>query len=84
MLIHSKILHSKNRGALYVGAFLRRMGSESSSETEDTKHSDPAGHLYEIGTFAQVSAIIPNELSDTTHLMLLGHKRIRRLTIVNL
>ena len=79
------------RGALYVGAFLRRPGTPETvvsaplEETEKDALPDPAAHLYEIGTFAQVHAIIPGaELSDTSHLMLLGHKRIRRLTTVKL
>ena len=72
---------------MYVGAFLRRQ-SESSipltlDEIEKDGASDAAAHLYEVGTFAQVHAIIPGaELSETTHLMLLGHKRIRRLSTV--
>ena len=72
---------------MYVGAFLRRQ-SESSipltlDDIEKDAASDPAAHLYEVGTFAQVHAIIPAaELSETTHLMLLGHKRIRRLSTV--
>ena len=85
-------MHS-SRGSLYVGAFLRRSSDIDVSETTtpvlgDTikdDSPDPAAHLYEVGTFAQVHTVIPGgELSDMTHLMLLGHKRIRRLNIVGL
>ncbi|CAD7702149.1 unnamed protein product [Ostreobium quekettii] len=44
---------------------------------------DAASHLFEVGTFAQVHMILPNEGADPAQLLLLGHKRIRRMSVVN-
>eukprot|EP00210_Caulerpa_lentillifera_P005814 g5560.t1 len=87
-LIEELTEQQKAGGALYVGAFLRRPGTGEElltiSEFEKDVTIDPADHLYDIGTFAQVHVIIPGgDVSGITHLMLLGHKRIRRMTTVS-
>jgi len=43
---------------------------------------DPLGHLYEVGTFAQVHTILTGEASDSGQILLLGHRRIRRTEMV--
>ena len=39
---------------------------------------DAAAHLYEVGTFAQVHTVVPGDAADSAHLLLLGHRRLRR------
>jgi hypothetical protein len=39
---------------------------------------DAAGHLYEVGTFAQVHTILSGDTTDSAQLLLLGHRRLRR------
>lgn len=44
---------------------------------------DPASHIYEIGTFAQVHTIIAGDSPDSAQLLLLGHRRIRRTSTLS-
>mmetsp|Transcript_22464 Transcript_22464/g.62033 ORF Transcript_22464/g.62033 Transcript_22464/m.62033 type:complete len:1027 (-) Transcript_22464:288-3368(-) len=44
---------------------------------------DSLGHLYEVGTFAQVHTILTGEASDSGQLLLLGHRRIKRTEVLS-
>jgi len=44
---------------------------------------DPASHLYEVGTFAQVHTILAGDTADSAQLLLLGHRRIRRQATIS-
>ena len=44
---------------------------------------DPASHLFEVGTFAQVHTIIAGDSPDSAQLLLLGHRRIRRTSTLS-
>lgn len=44
---------------------------------------DPASHLFEVGTFAQVHTIIAGDSPDSAQLLLLGHRRIKRTATIS-
>ncbi len=76
----------------YVGAFLRREAAPSKASEQggvapavapDSAPVDAAAHLYEIGTFAQVHTILSGDTPDSAQLLLLGHRRIRRKSVIS-
>jgi len=87
------------RGQAYVAAFLSKSSKGSAEESADKdKGADKekgvdssseqqagsaADSLYEVGTFAQVHTMMSGDTPDSAQLLLLGHRRLKRESIVS-
>ncbi len=72
------------RAQAYVGAFLRKeTKGEAASGVDGAQEAGPVSQLYEVGTFAQVHTILAGDTPDSAQLLLLGHRRIRRTSVVS-
>jgi hypothetical protein len=68
----------------YESSIARSLSPEAEGQVHSTsEHKDAASHLYEIGTFAQVHTILTGDTADSAQLLLLGHRRIRRKSVVS-
>ncbi|KAI8475159.1 MAG: Lon protease C-terminal proteolytic domain-containing protein [Monoraphidium minutum] len=87
-LIKEVMEAKKHGGQAYVGAFLKKPekgGAAAAAEGGGggAEGEDPAGHLFETGTFAQVHTILSGDTTDSAQLLLLGHRRLKRETTVS-
>lgn len=56
---------------------------QQEQQQQEAEAQDAASHLYEYGTFAQVHTIMQGDTADSAQLLLLGHRRIKRVSTVS-